>query len=117
MSRKRNAVDLATDLGMAGFHADVTLWYRLPMMATAFATSSKPDSEMTRMVSEKVAAVIEGAFAAQIETMKVAAAAATGRLTMDDIAGAPVTIAAAGLRPALQRVKANSRRLRRQHSS
>jgi hypothetical protein len=117
MSKKRNAAHLAADLGMAGFHAGVTLWYRLPMMATAFAAASKPDSEMTRMVSEKVAAVIEGALDAQVETMKMAAAAATGRLTMDQIAGAPVAIAAASLRPAFRRVKANSRRLRRQHSS
>lgn len=116
MARKRNAVDLATDLGMAGLHAGVTLWYRLPMMATAFATAGKSDSEMTRMVSEKVAAAIEGALDVQLETMKFAAAAATGQLKLDDIAGAPVTIAAAGLRPALRRVKANSRRLRRQHS-
>jgi hypothetical protein len=117
MSRKRNAARLAGDLGMAGFHAGITLWYRLPMMATAFATAGKADGEMTRMVGEKIAAVFEGAVDAQVETMKMAAAAVTGRLTVDDVAGACVTIAAAGLRPALRRVKANSRRLHRKHSN
>jgi hypothetical protein len=116
MAKKRNAVDLATDMSMAGFHTGITLWYRLPMMAAAFASSGKPDSEMTRMVSEKVAAVFEGAIDAQRETMKFVAAAATGQLKFDDIAGAPVTIAAAGLRPAFRTVKANSRRLHRKHS-
>ena len=116
MSRKRNAADLAADMGMAGFHAGVTLWYRLPMMAAAFATTGKSDDEMTRMVSEKFSAVIEGALDAQLETMKFAAAAGHGRLKLDDIAGAPVTIAAAGLRPAFRTVKANSRRLHRKHS-
>ena len=117
MSKKRNAADFAADLGMAGFHTGVTLWYRLPMMAAAFASSGKSDNEMTRMVSEKFAAVMEGALDAQLETMKFAAAAVTGRLKLDDIAGAPVTIAAAGLRPAFRAVKANSRRLHRKHSS
>jgi hypothetical protein len=68
------------------------------------------------MVSEKFAAVMEGALDAQLETMKFAAAAVTGRLEFDDIAGAPVTIAAAGLGPAFRTVKANSRRLHRKHS-
>jgi hypothetical protein len=116
MSKKRNAADLAADMGMAGFHAGVTMWYRLPMMAAAFVTTGKSDDEMTRMVSEKFTAVIEGAFDAQLETMKFVAAAVTGRLELDDFAGAPVTIATAGLRPAFRAVKANSRRLHRKHS-
>ena len=116
MSKKHSAAGLAAEWGMAGFHAGVTLWYRLPIMAAAFAAASKPDNEMTRMVSEKVAAVIEGALDAQVETMKLAAAAATGRLKLDEFASAPVSIAAAGLRPAFRRVRANSRRLHKRHS-
>jgi hypothetical protein len=102
---------------MAGLHSAVTLWYRLPMMATAFATGNHSGSEMTRMVSEKFAAAFEGALDAQVETMRLVNAAATGRLQMADMAGAPVSIAAAGLRPAMRRVKANSLRLHRKHSS
>ena len=94
-------------------HSAVTLWYRLPMMATAFATGDHSGTEMTRMVSEKFAAMFEGALDAQVETMRLIGAAATGRLQMADMAGAPVSIAAAGLRPAMRTVKANSRRLSR----
>jgi hypothetical protein len=116
MARTRKGADLAVDLGMAGFHAGVTLWYRLPMMASAFAANGKPDNEMMRMVSEKIAAVFEGAVNVQVEAMKMAAAAVTGRLTMRDVAAAPATIAAASLRPAFRRVRANSHRLHRKHS-
>src|SRR5690348_7834292 len=105
MARKRRGSDFASELGMAGMHTGITLWYRLPMMAAAFATGNHSGTEMTRMVSEKFAALVEGALDAQVETMRLVGAAATGRLQMADMAGAPVTIAAAGLRPAMRRVK------------
>ena len=112
--RKRTPVQLATEFGMAGLHTGVTLWYRLPMFAAGLASSGKNQPEMGRMVSEKTAALIEGAFDAQIEAIRIAGDAATGRLQFADLAGAPASIAAAGLRPAFRRVKANSRRLHRQ---
>ena len=93
-------------------HAFVTLWYRIPMLATA----GKPDS-MGRMVGEKTAAWIEGAWDAQVEALRIAGKAATGQLQPAEFAGAPAQIAAAGLRPAFRRVKANSRRLRRRGQS
>ena len=112
--RKRTSIQLAAEFGLAGLHTGVTLWYRLPMFAACLASSGKTQPEMGRMISEKAAAMIEGAFDAQIETMRIAGAAATGRLPFADLAGAAANIAAAGLRPAFRRVKANSRRLQRQ---
>ena len=113
--RKRTPVQLAAEFGLAGLHTGVTLWYRLPMFAACLASSGRTQPEMGRMISEKTAAMIEGVFDAQIETMRIAGAAATGRLEFADLAGAPAHIAAAGLRPAFRRVKANSRRLQRRN--
>ena len=45
-SRKRKTSLLATEVGLAGLHTFMTLWYRLPM----FAGSAAP-SELGRMVS------------------------------------------------------------------
>jgi len=111
--RRHSAAELATGFGLASLHTGITRWYRLPMLAAAFASSGKQQPEMGRMVSEKAAALVEGAFDAQIEVMRLAGAAATGRLQLDDLAGAPTSIAAAAMRPAIRRVRANSRRLHR----
>lgn len=110
MRRKRGTAGFfAAELGLAGMHTFVTLCYRLPM----FATAGKPDAEMGRMVAEKAAAAFEGAWDAQVEALRIAGAAATGQLHIAELANAPAQIAAAGLRPAFRRVKANSQRLRR----
>ena len=74
---------------------------------------ARHNRELTRMISEKTAAVFEGALASQVETMRLAGKAATGRLDPADFAGAPASIAAAGLAPAFRRVRANSKRLSR----
>jgi hypothetical protein len=110
-SRDRKTSLFATEVGLAGIHTFMTLWYRLPM----FAAGTVP-SELGRMVSEKAAAAFEGAWDAQIEALRIAGAAATGRLQLSDLAAAPADIAAAGLRPAFRRVKANSKRLHRRSS-
>jgi hypothetical protein len=109
-SRKRRSSQLATEFGLAGMHTFMTLWYRLPMFA---APNGKSHPEFGRMVSEKTAAMVEGAWDAQAEALRIAGAAATGRLAFSDLAGAPAHIAAAGLRPAFRTVKANSKRLHR----
>ena len=113
MSRSRNRKTslFATEIGLAGMHTFMTLWYRLPMFAAGMAPS-----ELGRMMSEKAAAAFEGAWDAQVEALRIAGQAATGRLQFDDLAGAPADIAAAGLRPAFRRVKANSKRLHRRSS-
>src|SRR5262245_8039926 len=114
MPRRRNNRHIAAEFGLAGMHTFMTLWYRLPMFAACMATAGKPQPEFGRMVSEKAAGLVEGAWDAQVEALRLAGAAATGRLELSDLAGAPAHIAAAGLRPAFRRVKANSRRLQRQ---
>jgi hypothetical protein len=91
----------------------MTLWYRLPMLAS-FMSSRRPQAEVGRMVSEKASALMEGMLDAQIEAMRIAGAAVTGRLDFSELAQAPAALAAAGLRPAFRCVKANSRRLHRQ---
>jgi hypothetical protein len=109
--RKYRPSRLAAEFGLAGIHTAMTIWYRLPMLAAG----AQP--ELARMIGEKTAAAIEGALDAQVETLRLTGDALTGRLAFHDVAVAPAQIAAAGLRPAFRRVKANSRRLRRQRAS
>jgi len=117
MSRRKSAhsVALAASLGRAGLDTAVTLLHRLPVLAAAYAAQSKwsDTPELNRMVAEKTAAMVEGAFAAQMEIVKLAGAAMTGSLKVQDIPHVPAAIAAAGLRSAFRTVKSNSRRLRR----
>src|SRR5687767_9461933 len=105
--RKRTSTQLGAEFGLIGMHTFMTLWYRLPMFAASYASQRKSQPEFNRMVSEKAAAMFDGVWDAHIEAMRIAGQAATGRLTPSDLAGAPAHIAAAGLRPAFRRVKAN----------
>src|SRR4051812_34695975 len=102
MSRRRsaNSLALAASLGHAGLHTAITLWHRLPMVAAAYGAQTKwsDTPELNRMVAEKAAAMVEGAFAAQVEIVKLAGAAMTGSLKVQDIPHMPAAIAAAGLR-------------------
>src|SRR5215208_7350975 len=63
------------------------------------------------MLAEKTAAMVKGAFAVQLELARIASAAMTGSLKIQDITHIPVALAGAGLRIAFRTVKANSRRL------
>jgi hypothetical protein len=119
MTRKhrRSTHDLTLGFGLAGMHTAMTLWYRLPMMAGAFGGTNENHSELARMVSEKSVALLKGALDANLEMMRTAGAAMTGKLDIEGLAGAPAAIAAAGLRPAFRTVRANSRRLHRQNST
>ncbi len=111
--RKATSGELAAELGLAGMHTFMTLWHRLPDIAASYANAGRTQPEYGRMISEKTAAVLEGSWDAQVEAMRIAAEAATGRLAFTDMAAIPARIAAAGLRPGFRRVKANSRRLGR----
>ena len=111
--RKYPSTRLAAELNIAGLHAFMTLWYRLPMFASSFAWSGKSQPEFSRMISEKAGAAMEGAWDAQVEALRIAGEAATGQLAFADLAGLPAHVAAAGLRPAFRRVRANSKRLHR----
>ena len=86
----------------------ITLWWRWPILMAA-ATPSRDAAELNRMVSEKAAAAMAGMIDLQTEAMKIGAAALLGKPTPH----ATTALAGAALRPALRKVKANSRRLAR----
>ena len=105
---------LAVDATMAGVAASVTLWHRLPLLAlSSLRADAERSIEMARMVDEKLAAMVEGSVRINIEAMRIAGAAAAGRLRMHHLPGAAASIAAAGLRPSFRRVNANAKRLNR----
>ncbi len=110
---KQNALTLGTNLSLAALHTGITLWHRLPMLMVAGAGHGNHRTELNVMVHEKIAAVIDGALNAQIEAFRLFRAAATGKLDFVEMPHAPAAIVEASFRPALQTVKANSRRLSR----
>ena len=112
--RRPNAFALAAGLGIAGLQAGITLSYRLPMLLAASLTAQgkkRHARELDRMVSEKTAAMVEGAFGAQKEMLRLARAGLRPRSRFAALVQAPVTIANTAFRPAMRKVKANSRRL------
>jgi hypothetical protein len=113
--RKRsNHVKFAMDAAAASAHTGITLWYRLPLFGLAsLAPMMERRLEGARMVDEKLAAMVEGVVQANIEAVRLTSAALTGRLGAEEIASAPASIAAAGMRPAFRAVRANARRLHR----
>ena len=111
--RSRNGFDLAAGLGLASLHAGITLFYRLPMLAASFNAHGKERHarELNRMVGEKAGAMIDGAFDAQKEILRLAAKAMRRPLELSAVTQTSASIVNAALRPAFRRVKANSRRL------
>jgi len=114
LSHQSAAFDLATRLGLASFHTGITLWYRLPVLM-AVGTPGADAAELTRMVSEKVAAAAKGFADAQVELFRLTTAAVTGNLEFSEMTGAGTALADAALSPSLLAVKGNSRRLSRKH--
>jgi hypothetical protein len=117
MARRKSTKSfaLAANLSQAGLHTGLTLWYRLPILAALYGGRTKASElpELNRMVAEKATAMLKGAFAAQIELVRLSGAVMSGRLKAGDIPHIPAAIAGAGLRSAFRTVKANSRRLSR----
>jgi len=111
--RRRNVFDLATGLSLASLHTGITLFYRLPMLAASFSTAGKERHarELNRMVGEKAGAIIDGAFDAQKEILRLAANVMRRPFDLAAMTQTSTSIADAALRPAFRRVKANSRRL------
>ena len=92
----------------------MTVWYRLPYLAAhSVIPAGERRSEKALMMDEKISALIEGTLKANAEAMRLASAAAMGRLGPEQMAAAPFSVAAAGLRPAFRRVRGNARRLSR----
>jgi hypothetical protein len=108
------AFDLAVRMGLSSFHTGITLWYRLPVLMAAGTAGADP-AELTRMVSEKVAAASKGFTDSQVELLRLTTAAVTGKLELSDMTGAGTALADAALSPLLLAVKSNSRRLSRKH--
>lgn len=113
--RKRgDLMNFAVDAAFAGAAAATTLWYRLPMFAwTSVVPMAQRQAEAARMVDEKSAAIVEGALLANLELVRIAGAAVTGRMRPQDLGSVPLALAAAGMRPAFRTVHANARRLNR----
>jgi hypothetical protein len=105
--------DLAFGFSMAGIHAGFTLWHRLPMLAAACTPQGKThhENELSRMVSEKTSAFLDGVLDAQREIARLSVEAITGRLAFEDMPHVAASVGLAGMQPAFQTVKANSLRL------
>lgn len=111
--RRPNGFDLAAGLGLASLHTGITLFYRLPMLAASLYPHGKERHarELNRMVGEKAGAIVDGAFEAQKEMLRLTARAMRRPLDVSAMTQANASIVDAALRPAFRRVKANSRRL------
>jgi hypothetical protein len=112
-SQHPTGFDLALGFGMAGIHAGFTLWHRLPMLAAACTPQGKTshENEVSRMVSEKTSAFLDGVLEAQREIVRLSVEVITGRLAFEDMPHVAASVGLAGMQPAFQTVKANSRRL------
>jgi hypothetical protein len=109
---RRKISNFATDCGVAAAHAGMTLWFRLPMFGFAsLVPMAQRQAEAARMIDEKAAAMVEGALMANLEAVRLLGAVATGRIQPHELGMAPMAIAAAGLKPAFRRVRANAERL------
>ncbi len=111
--RRRNMLDLAGGLGLASLHTGITLYYRLPILAASLSASGKKQHarELNRMVGEKAGAMIDGAFDANTEILRLATDTIRRPFDLAAMTRTYASIVDAALRPAFRRVKANSRRL------
>ena len=106
-------LDLAGGLGLASLHTGITLYYRLPMLAASLSAPGKKQHarELIRMMGEKVGAMIDGAFDANTEILRLSTDTIKHPFNLAAITRTSASIVDAALRPAFRRVKANSRRL------
>jgi len=103
--------------------APLVIAKRIPVVADELVKTAagnppvKGRSETERMVTEKIAALAEGIFHANVEALKLqfefGITAATGNLpgTMRLAREAPIRIAKAALGPGRKKVRANAKRL------
>jgi hypothetical protein len=115
-STRRNRRQAAS--GRALWSASSVLAYRFPLLWKMAADPTPARRrEARRMVTEKAAAAFEGALAMQRELLTQARSlwllAWHGAVTPTRLARAGASIADAGAAPALRRLHANARRLRR----
>ena len=112
-SRRQKRAIRSTDIFEAsavGWATIATLSYRLPMLwLSMFSPTASRRRERTRMISEQVAAVHEGAWAGQLGLAK---AFWSPVMTMNAPLATSADIFRAASAPARRKVKANARRLR-----
>ena len=113
--RKKSFARMSLDSMRASHDAAVTIAARLPMIAKASRSPGAPPSpEMQAMVSEKVAAGVQGAAAASFAWGQFWTRAMLGGIrTPIDAAHGLANVAAAAMAPAHKKVRANARRLSR----
>lgn len=93
--------------------ASVTIAARWPILLQALHAPNRRSVAETRlMVDEKVAAMVEGAFAAQLATLAFAGRMARGEVRhAGDVMRAATEAMQAALKPARRRVVENAKRL------
>jgi hypothetical protein len=91
--------------------AAITIAARSTILAEAAMFPARAlDPEIARMMSEKLAAAIEGAIGAQHETAYLAASAMRGE-SLPKLMRKTTAIGMAGFRPTRRRIRANAKRL------
>jgi hypothetical protein len=109
----RNARFMAASALRAGADAAVTIAARTPgLMMHALSPTPAGARETHRMIQEKFDAVYEGATAAQIAWASLRDKAAFGGIrSPSDLSLGMSGVAAAAMRPARRKVRANAKRL------
>ncbi len=112
-SLTRRSMHLASKTMQAGLDAAVTIAARTSNMAMpSLDLSGEKARESRLMVQEKITAVVEGAFDAQLAWGSFLMRAAFGGVTTPNhLSHAMVDVAEAAMRPARRAVRANARRL------
>jgi hypothetical protein len=108
--------ELAVGMAFAAPHVAITLACRWPMLISGRMPSAATRREMARMVLEKAGAAVAGALDGQQVALRISADALAGKLKPADMAVAPAAVAVASLKPALRRVRSNSKRLSRRRA-
>jgi hypothetical protein len=109
----RRSMRLASKTAQAGLDAAVTIAARTSSLAMPGLDLSGDNARESRlMVQEKIAAAVEGTFAAQMAWGSFLIKAAFGGVTTPNhVSHAMVDVAEAAMRPARRAVRANARRL------
>lgn len=113
MTHPKKAVQFSLAALETSVAASVTIAARWPiLLQTMHAPSSASVAETRLMVDEKVAAMVEGAFAAQIAALAFTAKLVRGEVRYpSDVLKAASEAMHAAMKPARRRVVANAKRL------
>lgn len=113
MTDPKKAVQMSLAAFETSVAAGITIAARWPiLLQTMHAPNSASVAETRLMVDEKVAAMIEGAFAAQLAGLAFAAKMARGEVRHPgDVMKAASDALNAAMKPARRRVVANAKRL------